>query len=177
MPAPDASSIWQRNYPNAVNSLYHTDHRIISIKALRSQNFSGLKLRSPLSNAHVPNMIYFVLQHIIMMQIVSILARANSGAFRIFHTNHYILFHHSITKQGTKPGSKYRFKSAPTSGLFCCRKSSEAVRKMNCAAFGQDRLHVRFVFFQIKSDQRGVNNESIQFISFLCLLNIGARNI
>ena len=30
---------------------------------------------------------------------------------------------------------------------------------MNCAAFGQDRLHVRFVFFQIKSVQRGVNNE------------------
>ena len=67
MPAPDASSIWQRNYPNAVNALYHTDNRIISIKALRSQNFSGLKLRSPLSNAHVPNMIYFVLRIIFII--------------------------------------------------------------------------------------------------------------
>ena len=103
MPAPDASSIWRRNYPNAVHAIYHKNNLIISIKALRSSNFSGLKLRSPLSNAHVPNMIYYVLQHIIMMQIVSILARANSGRFRIFHTNHYILFHHSITKQGRRP--------------------------------------------------------------------------
>ena len=166
MPAPDASSIWQRNYPNAVNALYHTDNRIISIKALRSQNFSGLKLRSPLSNAHVPNMIYFVLQHIIMMQIVSILARANSGTFRIFHTNHYILFHHSITKQGTKPGSKYRFKSAPTSGLFLLSKIIGSCQKNELCSIWARPPPCQICFFQIKSDERGVNNERQQKILY-----------
>ena len=36
-----------------------------------------------------------------MMQTVSTHVRADSGTFCIFRTNHYALFHHSITKQGT----------------------------------------------------------------------------